>query len=109
MPSPLLPIKLVCTSVGHAEQANKLAAGLIQARLAACVQILPQGQSVYRWQGKVAKEAEYFMHIKTDALHVEAVVSWLKAAHPYELPEIVVVDAMADADYGQWLQQQLQK
>jgi len=97
----------VLTSVGSEEEAKTLAEGLVTASLAACVQISQQGQSVYRWQGKIVSETEYYLSIKTDVKHVPQVISWLKEHHSYEVPEIVVVEAMAEIAYGQWLQNQL--
>ncbi|OIP99836.1 MAG: hypothetical protein AUK35_05695 [Zetaproteobacteria bacterium CG2_30_46_52] len=103
----LLPIKLILTSVGHAKEAHTLAEGLVASSLAACVQISNQGQSVYRWQGKVVSDDEYYLSIKTDSEHAQEVVNWLKSHHSYDVPEIIVVDAMADHAYGQWLQHEL--
>ncbi len=83
--------KLIMTTIGTEQQALALAEQLINQKLAACVNILPKMQSIYRWQGKLERGEEHLLLIKTLASHVEAVFEAVRADHPYELPEIIVV------------------
>lgn len=82
---------LVLTNLPDAEAAHALAARLVEARLAACVNILAPCRSVYRWQGKVEDAAEVPLLIKTTAARYAALEAEIRAVHPYELPEIVAV------------------
>lgn len=94
---------IVLTTVATPDDARRLAAGLLEKRLAACVQILAI-QSAYRWKGAVQREPEQLLFIKTRAALYPAVEAHLRAHHPYELPEIVRVPIAAGSpDYLRWL------
>jgi periplasmic divalent cation tolerance protein len=100
MPEPLL---CLCTCP-DAASARRLAALLVEARLAACVNILPGLVSVYRWQDAVKSADEVLLVIKTDAAHYAALEETLQREHPYELPELVAVSIAAGSTrYLQWL------
>ncbi len=71
--------------------ARRLARGLVERRLVACVNLLPQITSVYRWQGEVQEEEEVLLLIKTTAAAYSSVEDLLRAEHPYELPELIAV------------------
>ena len=73
------------TTLGQQDQARALAQDLVTAQLAACVNILPKMQSIYRWQGKLEQGDEYLLLIKTRAERVDSVIHAIKANHPYEL------------------------
>ncbi len=95
---------LVVTTVGADFDARSLAHALVEARLAACVNIVPAMHSVYRWEGRVADDAEQLLLIKTTEARVDELRAALFARHPYEVPEFVVVriDRTSEA-YGAWL------
>jgi periplasmic divalent cation tolerance protein len=82
---------LVFTNLPDADSARTLAARLIEAHLAACVNILAPCRSVYRWQGAVDDVEEVPLVIKTTAARYAAVEAAILASHPYTLPEIVAV------------------
>ena len=82
---------LVLTNLPDRAAAERLAALLIEQRLAACVNILAPCRSVYRWKGAVQREEEHPMLIKTTAGRYAALEKVLRAGHPYELPEIIAV------------------
>lgn len=86
---------LVLTNLPDREAAEKLAASLIEARVAACVNILAPCRSVYRWQGEVERAEEHPMLIKTTAARYPALELAIRAGHPYELPEIIAVPLAA--------------
>lgn len=74
------------------EVAETLARLLVEERLAACVNLLPQVQSVYRWQGRLATDDEVLLLIKTQAARLEALQQRVLENHPYELPEVIAVE-----------------
>ena len=80
---------LVLTNLPDAESARALAGRLVEARLAACVNILAPCRSVYRWEGKVEDATEVPMLIKTTAARYAELEAAIRAGHPYTLPEIV--------------------
>jgi periplasmic divalent cation tolerance protein len=83
--------RIVLTTAGSKEEAQKIAHGLVEARLAACVNIVGPMESVYRWKNKVESSAEFLLVIKTTAAAFEAVRDAIKKLHSYELPECVMV------------------
>jgi periplasmic divalent cation tolerance protein len=82
---------LVITTLPNADSAHALAHALVEQRLAACANVLAPCRSVYRWQGKVEDAEEVPLLIKTSAARYAALEAAIRAAHPYELPEIVAV------------------
>ena len=91
------------TTFPDPETGRRFAEGLLEKRLAACVQTLPI-QSAYRWKGAIQNEAETMMLIKTKASLYPEVEAFLRATHPYEVPEIVWIPIEAGlADYLGWI------
>lgn len=82
---------LVLTNVPERAAAERLADMLVERRLAACVNILAPCRSVYRWKDAVQHEEEHPMLMKTTVERYPALEQALRAAHPYELPEIIAV------------------
>lgn len=82
---------VVLTNLPDADAARTLAATLVAQRLAACVNVLAPCRSVYRWQGAVEEADEVPLLIKTTEAGYPALEAAIRAAHPYELPEIVAV------------------
>ena len=94
---------IVLTTVAVPEDARRLADGLLEKRLAACVQSLAI-HSAYRWKGAVQREPEQLLLIKTRAALYPDVEAFLRAHHPYETPEIVWLPIAAGSpDYLRWL------
>jgi periplasmic divalent cation tolerance protein len=86
------------------DEAENLAEILVQKRLAACVQILPEIKSVYRWQGKIARDTEALMMAKTTTDRFDELEKVVRENHSYEVPEIVAVPAeKLSAPYFDWL------
>lgn len=77
------------TTMPDMASAEQLAKALVDQSLAACVNILPAMQSIYRWQGKQQQETEHQLIIKTRASRYQAIENFIKDNHPYELPEII--------------------
>ena len=86
------------------EVAERLAASMVEQKLAACVNLLPQVTSVYQWQGQIEKEQEILMLIKTEADLMLELGEFLDNQHPYEVPELISCNIeQASASYLQWL------
>jgi periplasmic divalent cation tolerance protein len=95
---------LILTNLPDAASAQTLAKMLVTERLAACVNVLAPCHSVYRWQGAIESAQEVPLLIKTTAARYAALEVALRAAHPYELPEIIAVPiAHGLPDYLMWV------
>ena len=93
---------VLCTA--PEKDAARLARGLVQARLAACVARVPGLVSVYQWKGETHEDAEVQLVVKTTRARFPAVRDWLGANHPYEVPEILCVPVLdASAPYAAWV------
>ena len=86
---------LVFTNLPDRAGAERLAQSLVQARLAACVNILAPCRSVYSWKGQIENAEEHPMLIKTTRDRYAALEAAIRAGHPYELPEIIAVPLAA--------------
>jgi periplasmic divalent cation tolerance protein len=94
----------VYTTFPSVVEAEKTGHALVEARLAACVNILPGMISVYRWQGAVERVEEAVMIVKTRAALAEAVRASVKATHPYDTPAILVLPVESvDDRYFDWI------
>ena len=80
---------VVVTTVGTEEQAYLIAREIIARRQAACVNIIPAIRSIYRWKGKICKDGELLLIVKTLQDEFEGVASTIRELHSYELPEIL--------------------
>jgi periplasmic divalent cation tolerance protein len=99
---------LVLTTADSPELAARIANALVEAREAACVNIVPGLRSIYRWEGKVCDEQELLLVIKSTRDRFDAVRARIRQVHTYQVPEIVAVDIVAgDPDYLGWLRGQL--
>ena len=94
---------LVLTTVGADFDARALAHSLVEARLAACVNIVERIHSVYRWENRVADDGEQLLLIKTTDARVDALREELFRLHPYDVPEFVVMPIETSEAYGAWL------
>ena len=98
---------ILCTAPAEGDTAHKLARGLVQAKLAACVNIVPGLTSCYSWQGKIETDPEVQLIIKTSAERWEAVRDWIGDNHPYDTPEIIALPVAHCAEkYQAWLLEQ---
>lgn len=85
---------LVLTTLPDRTQAETLAASLVEARHAACVTVLPAARSIYRWQGVIESAEEIMLLIKTQDEAYPALEAAIRAAHPYDVPEILAFPAV---------------
>lgn len=94
----------VFITAGNAEEARRIAQQLVESCLAACVQILPEIESTYRWNGEIQREKELLILAKTTADNFAALEKSVRAIHSYETPEIVAVPVAAgSSSYLDWL------
>jgi periplasmic divalent cation tolerance protein len=97
---------IVLTTVPAGDTGDRLARTLVEERLAACVNVLAPMRSTYRWRGAIESEAEQQLVIKTRRPLVPRLQARLAALHPYELPEILVLDVAQGADaYVAWVRE----
>jgi periplasmic divalent cation tolerance protein len=95
---------VVLVTAANGEEATRLADMIVGAHLAACVQILPEMESVYRWQGKIEREAEILLIAKTTKEKFDELEREVRALHSYETPEIVAIPLVAaSTPYLKWL------
>lgn len=95
---------VVFITTANSEEAARLAGMLVEWRLAACVQILPEMESVYRWQGKTERQKEVLLIAKTTKSRFAELETKVRASHSYETPEIVALPVVAgSAPYLEWL------
>ncbi|MFO8024276.1 divalent-cation tolerance protein CutA [Thiohalophilus sp.] len=100
---------LVLCTCPDTEIARQLADRLVAGRLAACVNIVPGLESVYEWQGKVERDGEVLLIIKTRRDRYDQLEKTLRQHHPYELPEILRVSLDGGLqDYLQWIDNALE-
>ena len=97
---------VVFITTANREEAARLADMLVGSRLAACVQILPEIESVYRWKGQVQREAEVLLLAKSTSDRFDELERQTRAIHSYETPEILAVPAAAVSEpYRKWLEE----
>ena len=95
---------VVFMTAANGEEATRLADMLVGAHLAACVQILPEMESVYRWQGKIERQAEVLLIAKTTLGKFDELEREVRALHSYDTPEIVALPIVTgSAPYLEWL------
>jgi periplasmic divalent cation tolerance protein len=98
---------VVLVTTGNIQEAEAIANALVEAKLAACVSLLPI-HSIYIWQGKLHKEQEWQLLIKTDLAQFPAIEAKIKELHSYEVPEIIGLPIVASSQaYLQWIFQQV--
>ena len=99
---------VVTTTVATLDDARRLARAIVDARLAACVQLDALSASFYRWEGKLCDEAEVRLTIKTVRPQLGALEALFSREHPYELPQFVVVPCSASGAYAGWVRSEAQ-
>ena len=102
--------RIVLCTAGSEDEARKIARHLVEQRLAACVNIVPRVESIYRWQGKVESSGEWLLLIKTTAERFPEVRDAIRELHSYELPECIAISIEEGSpEYLRWLANSLMK
>ena len=97
--------QIVLSTAGSEEEARRIAHSLVERRLAACVNIVPHIESVYRWQEKIESGREWLLMIKTRAELFADVRDAIRALHSYECPECIAVNISDGSEqYLEWLE-----
>jgi periplasmic divalent cation tolerance protein len=100
------PQKLMLTTGGSKEEAQRIARALVERRLAACVNVVGPIESVYRWQDKVENAEEWLLLIKTTAAAVAQVNALIRELHSYELPECLALPIESGSTaYLKWIEE----
>jgi periplasmic divalent cation tolerance protein len=94
---------LILTTMPDDHRADELARTLVDERLAACVNVHGSMVSTYRWKGQIEREPERQLVIKTTRGRFLELEARIRALHPYELPELVMIDAKGSELYGRWV------
>jgi periplasmic divalent cation tolerance protein len=98
---------VVLVTAGSAEEAASIGRALVDERLAACANVIPAVRSIYRWEGKVADEAEWLLLVKTRRERFEAVERRVRALHSYQVPEVIALEVVAgSAPYLEWIEEE---
>ena len=96
--------RVVLTTAGSHEEARKIARGLVEQRLAACVNIVAKIESIYRWQENVEESEEFLLIIKTTEAAAGRVQDAIREMHSYELPECIVISITGGSEsYLKWV------
>jgi periplasmic divalent cation tolerance protein len=95
---------IVMTTLPADADAATFAQALVEARLAACVNLLPEMESIYRWEGQVEQERERQLVIKTSRARIVALWERVRELHPYDVPELIVLPIVDGSDaYLRWV------
>jgi len=112
-PSKIVPANepeaiVVLMTAASDDEAGRIAEVLVSSKLAACVQILPEMQSVYRWKGEIQLDREVLMVAKTTRDRFDELENKVRAMHSYETPEIIALPVVAGSEpYLKWLVSEL--
>jgi periplasmic divalent cation tolerance protein len=97
--------RIVLSTARSEDEARNIAHHLVERQLAACVNIVPQIESIYRWQGKVESSREWLLLVKTTAEKFPAVRDAIRELHSYELPECIALSVEdGTAEYLEWIE-----
>ena len=100
--------KLVLVTCPDLPTAHTIAEGLLEAELAACVNLIPNMVSLYKWQGKIEQSAEVQLFIKTNEINYAKLESYVCQHHPYDVPEVIALDiTQGHGAYLTWLDDNL--
>lgn len=110
MPETTSTARVVLTTTADPAEAGRLARTLVEERLAACANLIPSVQSIYRWEGKVEAAIETLLLLKTTVEQLDALEARLHALHSYQTPEFLVLPVESGSSaYLQWLEACLRK
>lgn len=101
----MTPYAVVLVTAGTADEAGRIARALVEERLAACANIVPQIRSLFHWEGKLCDAAESLIVFKARATDVDAIVRRVQALHSYTVPEVIALPVLTGSQaYLAWLE-----
>ena len=99
---------VVLSTCGSEEEAAKVARAVVEARVAACVNIVPRIRSIYRWKGEVQDDAEWLLLIKSSRRLFDRLKTEIRKVHSYEVPEVLAIAVVdGSTEYLDWLDREL--
>jgi periplasmic divalent cation tolerance protein len=99
---------VVLSNCGSEEEARRVARALVEARVAACVNIVPGIQSVYHWQGAIQEDPEWMLVIKSTRPMFDSLAAELRKIHSYQVPEVLAIPVIAgDQNYLDWMDREI--
>lgn len=99
-----MPFCICLITAPEGEVSKKLARGIVEEKLAACVNVIPGARSTYWWEGKIEEAGECLLIAKTDKLKVKGLIKYVKAKHPYSVPEVISLRIKEGSrDYLRWI------
>jgi len=99
---------VVLSTCSSADEAEKIARELLAKRLAACVNVLPDARSIYRWRGAIEEASECLLIVKSRRGLADQLRAEIERLHSYEVPEVLVLGVVdGSAGYLEWLEQEL--
>lgn len=100
--------KFILSTCPDLPTAHTIAEGLVERKLAACVNIIPSIVSIYQWQGKVEQSQETQLFIKSCETKVAEISSYIESVHPFDVPEVIALDISSGSEkYLNWLKAEL--
>jgi len=97
-------VVLTLSTFPDKEKARAVARGLVEKKLAACVQVTSPVSSIYTWKGELHEDTEVLLFIKSTAANARKVIDYVKSVHPYAVPEIITVPVIDGFDaYIEWV------
>ncbi|KAM8793813.1 protein CutA [Eudromia elegans] len=100
-----VPVSAAFVTCPSEKVAKELARALVEKRLAACVNVVPQVTSIYEWKGKVEEDNEVLLMIKTRSSRIPALAEFVRSVHPYEVAEVIAVPVtQGNPPYLRWVQ-----
>lgn len=99
---------VVVTTLPNAGAAKEMAYSLVEKKLAACVQLMGDIQSIYPWEGKICEEQEVLLSAKTTDSKWLEILSFIQSTHPYDLPEIMAFSPeQFESQYSKWVESEV--
>ncbi len=99
---------MVISTVNNIDSARNISKILVEKKLAACVNIVPNLTSIYKWEGNMCEDTEYLLLIKSVKDKLDMLKNVIKLAHPYDVPEIIAIDITdGNKDYLDWIDKSL--
>lgn len=101
--------KIVFVTVSGEEEGKKISKQLVEERLVACVNVIPNIKSIYWWEGKVEESSEYLLIMKTVSERIDFLINRVKQLHSYDVPEVIALDIeKGNPDYLNWIAESIQ-
>jgi periplasmic divalent cation tolerance protein len=99
---------LVLSNCGSEEEARRVARALVEARVAACVNIIAGVHSVYHWEGAIQEASEWMLIIKSTRALFDSLAAELRRIHSYQVPEVLAIPVVdGDQDYLAWIDREI--